>query len=72
MIAHPSFLYRVDRREIGYLKFIFESYENLAQITTLDPEAGIVQIRVARGCEEDAGRILEELRTGFLLEEYRG
>ena len=34
--------YRVDRREIAFLRFIFEAYDGLAVLETLDPEAGSI------------------------------
>ncbi len=53
--------YRVNRREIGYLKFILEAYDNLAMLTTLDPQRGIVQLRIAPGCEKVVAEIVNGL-----------
>lgn len=54
-------------REIYFLRFILEGYDGLAVVTTLQPEAGLVQISVAPGCEEDLEQILagEKSRLGL-------
>jgi Domain of unknown function (DUF4911) len=60
--------YRVDRRRISLVRFIFEAYEGLAVVTTLDPAAGIIALRVAPGCEGTARDIIAELGKRFLVE----
>ena len=60
--------YRVDRRRISLVRFIFEAYEGLAVVTTLDPAAGIIALRVAPGCEGTARDIIVELGKSFLVE----
>lgn len=68
-------VYRVDRRRISLIKFIFEAYEGLAVVTTLDPVAGIIALKVAPGCEEMARSVIMDLGKRFLIEpmakEYR-
>jgi len=44
--VHPIFL-RVPRAEIGYVKFIFESYEDVAVTRTLDRRAATLALLVA-------------------------
>ena len=61
--------YRVDRRKIGFIKFIFEAYDGLATITTVDPESGIVNIQIPQGCEKDVQMILESLNKDILIED---
>jgi len=53
--------YRVDRRRIAFLKFIVESYDNLALVTTLDARAGIVALQVPPGCEETVSDLMADL-----------
>lgn len=43
--------YRVDRRQIGFLRFIFEAYDGIAFIETLDARQGLVLLHVAPGSE---------------------
>ena len=45
--------YRVDRREIAFVRFILEAYDGLAIVTTLDPETGLIEFQIAPGCEQD-------------------
>ena len=60
--------YRADRREISFLRFIFEAYDGLAVIETLDPEAGIICFHIAPGCENDVGKVLKDLKNDIMLE----
>jgi hypothetical protein len=60
--------YRVDRREIAFIKFIFEAYDGLAVSSTIDPEAGIVMFRIAPGCEADVEMILQDLKKNIMIE----
>jgi hypothetical protein len=61
--------YRIERSEIGFLKFIIEAYDGLATLTTVDPEAGIVILYIASGCEAEVETILQELKKDIMLEE---
>ncbi len=60
--------YRVDRREIGYIRFIFEAYDGIAVITTVDDKAGIVLFIIPPGCEEDVEGVLKDLKKTLLIE----
>jgi hypothetical protein len=44
--------YRVDRRQIAFLRFIIEAYDGAAGLTTVDPVQGIVRLYIAPGCLE--------------------
>jgi len=46
-------------REIHFLRFILEAYEGLAVVTTVQAAAGLVQLSIAPGCEEDVEKILD-------------
>ena len=61
-------MFRVDRREIAYLRFIFEAYDGLAVVTTLDPQSGIVAFHISPGCEDDVQQILEDLGKDLMIE----
>jgi hypothetical protein len=60
--------YRVDRREIAFLRFVFEAYEGLAIIETLNPESGDIVFYIAPGCEFDVDMILRDLEGDIMLE----
>ncbi len=64
--------YRVDRREIGFLKFIIEACDGIATITTVDSEAGLVMFRIAPGCEGDVEMILDDLKADIMIETTPG
>ena len=60
--------YRVDRREIAFLRFVFEAYGGLAMIETLNPELGIIIFYIAPGCESDVDTILGDLKSDIMME----
>lgn len=64
--------FRVDRRQINFVRFIFEAYEGLAVVTTLDAATGHIGLAVAPGCEEMAGRIMEDLGRQIRIEAMEG
>jgi hypothetical protein len=64
--------YRVDRREISYLKFIIESYEGLATLSTIDAGAGAVRLHIAPGCLTQVEHIMQALGKEILMEELAG
>ena len=60
--------YRVNRRDIAFLKFIFEAYEGLAIIETLNPESGVIVFYIASGCETDVDMVLTDLKADIMIE----
>ena len=60
--------YRVDRRDIAFLRFVFEAYEGLAIIETLNPESGDIVLYIAPGCESDVDMILRDLEGDIMME----
>ena len=63
--------YRVDRREIAFLKFILEAYDGIALLKTEDPIRGIVTIHIAPGCEKQFTEILQDLKKDIMIEEVQ-
>ncbi|MCB2145849.1 MAG: DUF4911 domain-containing protein [Deltaproteobacteria bacterium] len=53
--------YRVDRRQISFVKFILEAYDNMAVMSTLDPRQAVVQVTIAPGCEAMVDGIMASL-----------
>ena len=62
--------YRVERKDISFLKFIFEAYDGIAVITTVDRPKGIVMFRIPPGCETDVDTVLQDLGKDMKIEEY--
>ena len=60
--------YRVDRREIAFMKFIFEAYDGIAGMRTTDPAKGIIKLHIATGCKEQVERILQDLEKEILIQ----
>lgn len=60
--------YRVERSQIAYLRFIFEAYDGLANITTLNASRGTILLRVAPGRESTADAVLNDLKQDILIE----
>ncbi len=61
--------YTVEKSRIGFLKFIFEAYEGLAVITTLDAKTGLVRFAIAPGCIEETCTILDDLKKDIIINE---
>jgi hypothetical protein len=57
--------YRVDRRQISFIKFILEAYDNMAVVTTLDPYQAVVRVTIAPGCESAISDILNGFAHEF-------
>jgi len=64
--------YRVDRREISFLRFIFEAYDGIAVIETIDPREGVVVLHVPPGCQEDVEMVIEDLARDVMIEKRNG
>ncbi len=60
--------YRVDRCKIAFLRFIFEAYDGLAVIETLNPKSGVIVFYIAPGCESDVNVILGDLKGDIMME----
>jgi hypothetical protein len=52
-------IYKLNPHEIYYLKFILESYEGVATLSTLDSHAGVVKLTVPPGCQAAVQDIME-------------
>ena len=60
----------MDRREIAIIKFIFEAYDGIAGMRTINPAKGIVELHIAPGCEEQVDRILQDLKKEILIRRW--
>lgn len=54
-------IYRMDRRQISFVKFVLEAYDNMAVVTTLDARHAVVRITIAPGCEGVVKEIVDDL-----------
>jgi hypothetical protein len=61
---------RVDRRQIGFMRFIFEAYDGIANLTTIDAAKGIISVNVPDGCMQYVDTLLESLAGDIHFEPY--
>lgn len=61
--------YRVKRAQIAYLRFIFEAYDGVANITTLDASTGTIVINIAPDRIKTALAVVEDMAKKMLIEE---
>lgn len=60
--------YRVDRTEIAFLRFIFEAYDGIAVVRTIDAQKGIILLYIPPGCEDDVDYVLQDLAKQIMIE----
>ncbi len=41
----------MNRRDINYLRVTIESYDGMGVVKTIDPQAALIEVQVAPGCE---------------------
>ena len=57
--------YRVDKTRIGFIRFIFEAYEGVAVVTTLDARTGHLRIAISPDQTQEAFCIIADLKKDF-------
>ena len=67
----PIYL-RLPPREIAYVKFVFESYESIAVVRTLDRRAATLVVLAVPDFEADARAIVRALAAEGACEETEG
>ena len=58
----------MDRREIAFIKFIFEGYDGMAMMKTMDPAKGIITLHISPGCEKHVKGILQDLKKNITMQ----
>jgi len=53
--------FRVDRKEIHYIRSTLESYDGMALVRTLDPRAALLEVLIPPGCEEPVAELVRSL-----------
>ena len=56
-------LFKVDRREINYIKITIESYDGMAVVKTIDPNAALIELQISPGCETLVFELLDSLEN---------
>ncbi len=60
--------YRVDPDKIYFIKFIFEAYDGIAMLSTVNVSTGLIILRIAPGCKNEAEMIIKDLKKAILIE----
>ena len=55
--------YLVDKSRISYIRWIVESYDGMAIVTTIDPIDAIIELKIAPGCETIVNDLIHSLRV---------
>jgi len=63
--------FKINPREIAYLRFILEGYDGLAVLTTLDSKAGIVSLHISPERVEEVDEIIQGLSKEIAIEPAR-
>ena len=50
------------------LKFIFEAYDGIAMVSTTNPYAAEVELRIPPGCEADVDDLIIDLGREIIIE----
>jgi len=60
--------YRVNRCDLAFLKYIFESYEGVALVTAREGGRGELDLRIAPGNESIAVAVIDYMKDDLLIE----
>ncbi len=61
--------YRVNPRDICFIRYVFEAHDGLAVISTLPEAKDTIVLRIAPGNEEDVLAIVSGLKKELTMEE---
>jgi hypothetical protein len=54
-------IFKVKRRDINYLRVTIESYDGMGVVSTVDPQAALIEVQVAPGCEDTFSELVNFL-----------
>jgi len=61
--------FKVDRRDLVYLKFILEAYEGMSTLSTVEPKGVIVRLAIPWGFTEDVQSIIDSVGAYMSIKE---
>jgi hypothetical protein len=61
--------YIVDRANIGFVKFIFEAYDGVAVVSTIDANMNLIMLSIAPDLVKESDMIVQDLKKEFLFNE---
>jgi hypothetical protein len=59
---------KVPKREIAYIRFIFEGYEHIGNVRTLDSVRGLIEFVISPDFAEDFHFVVNALKESISLE----
>jgi uncharacterized protein DUF4911 len=59
--------FRIDRRDLAYLKFILEAYEGLTTLSTVAKEGPVVSVSYTPAARKDVATLLQALAEEIVL-----
>ncbi|NIO16005.1 MAG: DUF4911 domain-containing protein [Deltaproteobacteria bacterium] len=59
---------KVKKKDIAYIRFIFEGYDNIGNVRTLDSVRGYIEFVISRDFDEDFHAIIRALKESVFLE----
>lgn len=64
-------VFRVNRKDISYLRWTIESYDGMAAVSTLNPRKSYIELQISPGCEDLVSELLDSLvhEEGIFMEE---
>jgi len=60
---------KLKRKDIAYIKFLFEGYEGLGIVTTIDKSKALIEISMMPDFVSDINEILDALRGEITFQE---
>ena len=60
--------YRINRRDISFFRFIFEAYDGIAVVSTVDPVQGIISVTSPPGCLPETEAVIQGLKAEIMIE----
>ncbi|PIP38635.1 MAG: DUF4911 domain-containing protein [Desulfobacterales bacterium CG23_combo_of_CG06-09_8_20_14_all_51_8] len=60
--------YFIEKKFIGFVKFIFEAYDGIAVVETIDRRQSLIKLHVAPGCEAVTDDVLLALKKDIFIE----
>jgi hypothetical protein len=61
--------FKLKRKDIAIVQFIIEGYEEMATVTTIDPQTAIIQISIIPDFILDMSAVIKDLINKYKMEE---
>jgi len=55
--------YLVDKSRISYIRWIVESYDGMAIVSTVNQTEAVIELKIAPGCESMVDELIRSLRV---------